>query len=62
MLVVRSSMKEIVNFNDKLTKQFSMKDLGPVKKILEMRINRDREKRLLKISQAEYMKKVLNRF
>jgi len=61
MLVVGSSMKEIVNLKAKLTKEFSMKDLGPAKKILGMRIS-ERKKRLLKISQAEYVEKVLKRF
>ena len=34
MLVVGSSMNEIVNLKAKLANEFSMKDLGPVKKIL----------------------------
>ena len=42
MLVVGSSMKEIVNLKAKLTKEFSMKDLGPAKKILGMRISREK--------------------
>jgi len=36
-------MKEIVNLKDKV-KEFSMKDLSPAKKILEMRINKKRKK------------------
>ena len=55
-------MKEIVNLKTKLAEEFSIKDLGPTKKILGMRISKEREKRLLKISQAKYMKKVLKRF
>ena len=35
MLIGRSSMKEIVNLKAKLTKEFSMKDMGPRKKFLE---------------------------
>jgi len=42
MLVVESSMKEIVNLKAKLAKEFSMKDLGPAKKILGMRISREK--------------------
>jgi len=42
MLVVGSSMKEIVNLKVKLAKEFSMKNLDPAKKILEMRINREK--------------------
>jgi len=30
-------MKEMVNLKARLAEEFSMKDLGPVKKILEMR-------------------------
>ena len=36
-------MKEIVDFKARLAEEFSMKDLGLQKKILEMRINRERE-------------------
>ena len=43
MLVVRPSIKEIVNLKAKLVKEFSMKDLGPAKKILRMKINRERK-------------------
>jgi hypothetical protein len=39
-----------------------MKDLGAAKQILGMRIIRDRANSALKISQAEYVKKILNRF
>jgi len=38
-----------------------MKDLGPVKKFLELGLA-EGEKRLLKISKAEYVEKVLKRF
>ena len=39
MLVTRSSMKEIVNLKARLAEELSMKDLGPAKNILGMRIN-----------------------
>ena len=39
-----------------------MKDLGAANQILGMRISRDRKNRTLKLSQAEYVEKVLNRF
>jgi hypothetical protein len=39
-----------------------MKDLGVAKQILGMRIIRDRANSTLKISQTEYVKKILNRF
>jgi len=43
MLVAGSNIKEIVNLKAKLTKEFSMKDLGPAKKILRMRISKERK-------------------
>uniref|UniRef100_A0A2N9IPG8 Integrase catalytic domain-containing protein n=1 Tax=Fagus sylvatica TaxID=28930 RepID=A0A2N9IPG8_FAGSY len=45
-----------------LSKQFAMKDLGPAKQILGMRIIRDRANGTLKLSQTEYVKKILSRF
>ena len=39
-----------------------MKDLGAVKKILGMKICRDRRHRKLTLSQANYIEKVLQRF
>ena len=56
-------MKKIVNLKAKLAKELLMKNLSSAKKILRMRINRERERenRLLKILQAEYVE-VLKRF
>jgi hypothetical protein len=39
-----------------------MKDLGSSKKILGMRITRDRKNRKLTLSQGEYIETVLERF
>ena len=39
-----------------------MKDLGAAKQILGIRIFRDKDKGVLKLSQTEYVKKVLSRF
>jgi len=41
--VVGACMKEIVNLKAQLAKEFSIKDLGPEKKILGIRIGRERE-------------------
>jgi hypothetical protein len=46
----------------KLANSFAMKDLGAAKKILGMRITRDRKNRKLTLSQGEYTEKVLERF
>ena len=46
MLVAGLSMKEILSLKAKLAKEFSMKDLGLAKKILGMRIIREKKKAL----------------
>jgi hypothetical protein len=46
----------------KLANSFAMKDLGAPKKILGMRITRDRKNCKLTLSQREYIEKVLERF
>ena len=46
----------------KLANSFAMKDLGAAKKILGMRITRDRKNLKLTLSQNEYIQKVLKRF
>ena len=45
-----------------MAKAFEMKDMGKASHILGMRIQRDRSKYLLYLSQAEYIDKVLQRF
>uniref|UniRef100_A0A2N9EJ65 protein-serine/threonine phosphatase n=1 Tax=Fagus sylvatica TaxID=28930 RepID=A0A2N9EJ65_FAGSY len=62
MLIAGSSIEEINNLKKQLSKQFAMKDLGPAKQILGMRIIRDRANGTLKLSQTEYVKKILSRF
>lgn len=39
-----------------------MKDLGPTKKILGMQIARDKQKGILQLFQAKYIKRVFQRF
>ena len=62
MLIAGSIIKEINNLKKQLSKQFAMKDLGVAKQILAMRIIRDKANGTLKLSQSEYVKKVLSRF
>ena len=45
-----------------MSKQFAMKYLGVAKQILGMRIIRDKTNGTLKLSQSEYVKKVLSKF
>ncbi|KAH9747317.1 hypothetical protein KPL70_004670 [Citrus sinensis] len=43
-------------------REFEMKDLGPVNKILGMQIHRDRNNMKIWLSQKNYLKKILRRF
>ena len=62
MLIMGSSTEEINNIKKQLSKKFAMKDLGIAKQILGMRITRDRANGTLKISQTEYVMKILINF
>ena len=62
MLVVGSNMHDINVLTNKLANSFLMKDLGAAKKILGMRITRDKKNRKLTLSQGEYIEKVLEKF
>jgi hypothetical protein len=62
MPVAGSNMQDINVLKKKLDNSFVMKDLGAAKKILGMRITRDRKNHKLTLSQGEYTEKVLERF
>ena len=49
MLIARSSTKEINNLKKQLSKQFAIKDLRAAKKILGMRITRDKANGIFKL-------------
>ena len=62
IIITGSSTKEINNLKKQLSKQFAIKDLRAAKQILDMRITRDKANGILKLSQTEYVKKILSRF
>ena len=62
MLTAGSSIEEINDLKKQLSKQFAMKDLGASKQILGLRITRGKVNGTLKLSQTEYVKKVLSKF
>ena len=62
MVVAESNMQDINVLKNKLSNSFVMKDLGAAKKILGMRIIRDKKNRRLTLSQGEYIENVLERF
>ena len=59
MLIASADMQDIRELKGELSKSFSMKDLGPARRILGMKISRDRLKKTLTLSQEDYIKKVL---
>ena len=54
-------MQDINVLKKKLANSFAMKDLGVAKKILGMKITRDKKNCKLTLSQGEYIEKVLER-
>ena len=60
MLVTGSNIINLLK--RKLSKSFMMNGLGATKKILSMRITRDKKNHKLTLSQGEYIEKVLERF
>jgi ATP-binding cassette subfamily B (MDR/TAP) protein 1 len=62
ILIVAKSKKDITTLKAQLSTEFEMKDLGATKKILGMKIIRDRKSGLLFLNQHDYINKVLHRF
>lgn len=62
MLIVGRNPSRIDKLKKQLSKFFAMKDLGPTKQILGIRIYRDRKEKKLYMSQEQYIEKVLERF
>ena len=62
MLIVGRNVSRINNLKKELNKFFAMKDLGPAKQILGLKIARDRVAKKIWLSQEKYIEKVLQRF
>ena len=61
MLLAGTNIDEIANLKSKLNENFDMKDLGDASHILGMHILQNRDKKVLFLSQSEYIDKVLKR-
>lgn len=53
---------QIKRVKDELTAAFKMVDMGPISYYLGLKVERDRERRLLKISQPAYIDKIAHKF
>lgn len=62
MLLAAKKMNEIVKLKKLLSSEFDMKDLGGARRILGMDIFRNRKEGTLKLSQSDYLQKVLKKF
>ncbi|RVW25193.1 Retrovirus-related Pol polyprotein from transposon TNT 1-94 [Vitis vinifera] len=62
MLVACKEKRHLDQVKEMLKVEFEMKDLGSTKRILGMEIERDRSKKVLRLSQKSYISKVLSRF
>lgn len=62
MLLAGSCKSELQAVKDDLMVVFDMKDLGPAKRILGMNIIKDRPRKLIWLSQHDYVARLLQRF
>ncbi|GJZ23673.1 retrotransposon protein, putative, ty1-copia subclass [Tanacetum coccineum] len=62
MLIACKSKAAIGSTKSLLKKEFDMKELVKAKKILDMKIVRDRSRKILRVSQSGYVSKILNNF
>ncbi|GJU22793.1 retrovirus-related pol polyprotein from transposon TNT 1-94 [Tanacetum coccineum] len=62
MLIAYKSKAEIGSTKTLLKREFDIKELGEAKKILCMKIIRDRSRKILRVSQSWYVSKILNNF
>ena len=62
MLIVGANKGEIDRLKKQLSENFEMKDLGPAKQILGMRIFGDRSEGILNLSQEKYIENLLSIF
>lgn len=62
MLIASNDEKKLGEIKLKLNKAFEMSDLGEPKMFLSINIERNREQKILKLSQTAYIDKILERF
>ena len=62
ILIIGNDIGMLNDVKSYLNKCFSMKDLGEAAYILGIKIYRDRQRRLIALSQSTYLDKVLKRF
>ena len=61
-LLLIGTKREVAEMKKRIRERFQIKDLGNVKFFLSMLVERDRERRMLYLSQQTYLTKFLHRF
>ena len=62
ILIARNGKEYILEIKGWLSSKFEMKDMGEAAYILGVMISRDRSKKLVSLSQEQYIKKILEQF
>ena len=62
LLLIGSSLAEVKQLKADLSARFEMKDLGEAEYVLGLQITRDRRRRTLSLSQADYIRRLLERY
>ena len=62
MLIASKNRSSIDKLKVQLSSEFEMKDMGESRRILGMKIERDRVKRRVSLTQKAYLQKVLQKF
>ena len=62
LLLIGSSLAEVKQLKTDLSARFEMTDLGEAEYVLGLQITRDRRRRSLSLSQADYIRRLLERY
>ena len=62
MIILAKEMSDVQEIKDHLSREYNMKDLGEVRNVLGLRVQRDRSKRTLWIDQTHYIEETLRAF
>ena len=62
MLLIGKEKKKIRKMKDMLEVEFDTKDLGPTRKILGIRMDRNKQDGSLFLNQRQYLEKVIDKF
>jgi transposase InsO family protein len=62
MTIISKSKTLVQSVKDELKKRFKLRDLGPTKFLLGVAIERDRNKKILTLSQKQYILDILSRY